>query len=283
MKLRGLSNIAILTEFQKLFFKLTGFYLTFIDTNGEFVTEDRGREKFCLAIASMGMSKECDKSNHEACKKIIKEKKPYVYTCFAGLTEIISPIMIEKDVVGAALAGQVRSPKNRLLLKKKNVGEKKYRLLKRLFDKVPVLSEEKIMAAKDFLFIFINYILKIEAEILHLSEEEVLEPKDKIIQKAMDYLEKNYEKKIVLRDISSYLNISPYYFSHIFKKKTGVSFHKYAVELKLRYALQMLKNPDIPIKEIAYRLGFSDEFHFCKVFKKKYKFTPGYFRKNYFK
>ena len=280
MKLSGINNIYILTKFQKLFFDITGLYMVFVDTEGEFVTASRGSEKFCLNAASAGLGEKCDLCNSAACKKAFRTKKPMIYTCFAGLTEIVSPVIVGGQTVGAALAGQVRIPGSRFKLGNRSNPENKK--LKKLFNSVPVIPLKKIRAVRDFLFTFVNYVIGTEARLLHFSGVKINSPQDSLIKKAMDYIEENHMRKIPLRKISRDLNISPYYFSHLFRRKTGVSFHSYLIDIRLRHSSQMLKDPSMPIKAISRRLGFSDEFHFGKTFKRKYRITPGNFRKNYF-
>lgn len=45
-------------------------------------------------------------------------------------------------------------------------------------------------------------------------------------------------------------------------------------------ALQLLKENNITMKEIAFELGFTDNAHFCKTFKKYYGITPKEYQKN---
>ncbi len=46
-------------------------------------------------------------------------------------------------------------------------------------------------------------------------------------KKAMLYIQENYSRNISLDDVSSQVNISPYYFSKIFKEETGENFIEY--------------------------------------------------------
>lgn len=65
-----------------------------------------------------------------------------------------------------------------------------------------------------------------------------------------------------------------------FKKVTGTTIYQYQLNTKLEMARQMLVNEQqISLKEIAASYGFCDEFHFSKLFKKKYGVSPTQFRK----
>lgn len=50
--------------------------------------------------------------------------------------------------------------------------------------------------------------------------------------------------------------------------------------LRMNSALQLLTDKEQTIKDIAFELGFTDNAHFCKTFKKFYGVTPGEYQRN---
>lgn len=62
--------------------------------------------------------------------------------------------------------------------------------------------------------------------------------------------------------------------SAYFKKKTGESLHHYIIMYKLQLVKYRLKNSDFTVSEIAYQLGFTDESHLTRIFKKYNETTP---------
>lgn len=285
LKLKGIANLEILEKFQNLFFKLTGLYTTFIDTDGNFVTSARGLRQFCLLIAKFGMSQKCRACDIEACKKVAKSKTPLIYQCFAGLTEIISPIMVQKTVLGAVLAGQIRVKEvnERINRKLFSLPEGKLKKLAEAYAKIPVITKEQVEAAAQLLFTLINYIFKIEYDVLVYKELSKYETRSQeIVKNVIDYITTNYSSDISLQDIATKFNVSQFYLSHIFKRETGYSLMSYLTKVRLDNAVKLLKNPTIPIKEVAYSVGYPDEYYFHKVFKKNYRTTPANFRRRYF-
>jgi two-component system, response regulator YesN len=89
-----------------------------------------------------------------------------------------------------------------------------------------------------------------------------------IINRALDYIEKNYMKEISLRSLAAYLNLSKHYVCYLFKKETGDNITLYVNKLRIEKAKQLVTETDCKIKEIYDRLGFSDQQYFCKIFKK---------------
>jgi AraC-like DNA-binding protein len=65
-----------------------------------------------------------------------------------------------------------------------------------------------------------------------------------------------------------------------FKKVFGVSPGSWIRQQRLTRVAQLLSFTDIPIKVIARRFGFSDEFHLSKSFTKFYGVAPGIYRTN---
>ena len=65
-----------------------------------------------------------------------------------------------------------------------------------------------------------------------------------------------------------------------FKAQFGVTIHRYILSFKVEQAISYLKNfPEMQIKEIAYNLGFYDEYHFSKQFKNLTGLSPTEYRK----
>ncbi|MGL5479384.1 MAG: helix-turn-helix domain-containing protein, partial [Clostridium sp.] len=73
-------------------------------------------------------------------------------------------------------------------------------------------------------------------------------------------------------------NLSPSYFSRLFKKETGKTVISYINEEKIEKAKELLKNTYLPIINISLDLGFDDCGYFIRVFKKATGVTPKVFR-----
>ncbi len=67
--------------------------------------------------------------------------------------------------------------------------------------------------------------------------------------------------------------------SSYFKKKMGQSLHHYILLYKIDLVKYRLSNTDFTVSEIAYQLGFTDESHLTRIFKKYNKVTPKKFKK----
>lgn len=121
------------------------------------------------------------------------------------------------------------------------------------------------------------------ASIKYLSQfREIKNVKEKdSIQKSILYMKENLENKISLDDIAQSAGYSISHFGNLFLEKTSYSPIEYYNQLKIQRACSYLQLSDLKIKEIAFRLGYFDPFHFSKAFKKEMDITPKEYRKKY--
>ena len=95
-----------------------------------------------------------------------------------------------------------------------------------------------------------------------------------VIDKAKDYIGAKYNKDISLDDVSREVDISPYYFSKIFKEETGENFIEYVTNIRIGKAKELLQSSELSIKEICVEVGYSDPNYFSRTFKKNVGVTP---------
>lgn len=95
-----------------------------------------------------------------------------------------------------------------------------------------------------------------------------------IIDQAINYINNNYSKDISLTDVSREVNISPYYFSKVFKDETGENFIEYLTNIRIEKAKDLIKNSECSMKEICVMVGYSEPNYFSRSFKKKVGVTP---------
>jgi AraC-like DNA-binding protein len=84
-----------------------------------------------------------------------------------------------------------------------------------------------------------------------------------------------------LKEVSESLHVHPAYLSREFAKYfNDLSFGEYIRKLRIEKAIELLKNPNHTLSQIAYLTGFSDQSHFTRVFKKHTGKSPSSYRKN---
>ncbi len=101
------------------------------------------------------------------------------------------------------------------------------------------------------------------------------------IEKAFEYMNKNYDKQIALADLAKLVNMTEVSFSRFIKKRTGISFIDSLNEIRLGHASRILIDTTNSIAEVSYSCGFNNISNFNRLFKKKKSCTPKEFRENF--
>lgn len=86
-------------------------------------------------------------------------------------------------------------------------------------------------------------------------------------------------KTVKPQEIAQKLNMSYSSFRKIFKEYTGFAPAQYIQEMKIQKAKELLTNSTVPVKEVAYMLGFDNQEYFFTAFKNKTKSTPTKYRR----
>ncbi|WP_299208969.1 AraC family transcriptional regulator [uncultured Dokdonia sp.] len=105
------------------------------------------------------------------------------------------------------------------------------------------------------------------------------------IDQILSYIRQHvYENNLMkVSALASHFNMTNSAISLYFKKKTGESIHHYILMYKLHLIKYRLKNTDFTVSEIAYQLGFTDESHLTRIFKKYNNMTPKKYKSNVLK
>ena len=113
------------------------------------------------------------------------------------------------------------------------------------------------------------------------QESQKEDQSNSAVKKAMLYIQENYSRDISLDDVSSQVNISPYYFSKIFKDETGENFIEYLTRVRIERAKELLVDANISVKEAGIQSGYSDPNYFSRIFKKQMDMTPSEYKARY--
>lgn len=107
------------------------------------------------------------------------------------------------------------------------------------------------------------------------------EKKDKRFSDLLASLKYYVYGEISLAKIADIYGYNPKYLARLFSEKTGRTFTCYVTEKRIDKAKELLVSEYSSVKEIAYRIGYNDEYYFMRVFKKQTGMTPGEYRKTF--
>ncbi|MDF2963556.1 MAG: DNA-binding response regulator [Paenibacillus sp.] len=110
-----------------------------------------------------------------------------------------------------------------------------------------------------------------------VAEEETAggrEMIDRLKRKAM----MEYQQDLSLSRIAKDANYNLSYMSRLFKSETGTSYLKYLTDIRMQKARQLLRETSLSIGQVAKEVGFRDDKHFIKTFKREVGMTPSEYR-----
>jgi AraC family transcriptional regulator len=98
--------------------------------------------------------------------------------------------------------------------------------------------------------------------------------------RAVEYIQDQLGKELTVSRIAEEVSLSPFYFARQFKETTGKSPHQFVVEARVAKAKQLLETRNITISEAAYEVGFVDQSHLTRHFKRVFGLPPKVFLRN---
>ena len=98
------------------------------------------------------------------------------------------------------------------------------------------------------------------------------------IKRIQDYLRAHMDENPTTTDLAHAAQISPSHLIRLFGEATGLTPRRYLFELRIERAKELLSTTQMPISEIALEVGFFDQSHLNRVFKRIHGVTPGLYR-----
>ncbi|MEF2145410.1 MAG: AraC family transcriptional regulator [Desulfovibrionaceae bacterium] len=98
------------------------------------------------------------------------------------------------------------------------------------------------------------------------------------VRTARLFLERRMDEDVSLEELASATNLSPFHLARVFCRSMGLPPHAYLTQMRINRARQLLSGPQ-PLADIAVSVGFADQSHLNRHFKRIVGVTPGRYRK----
>lgn len=99
------------------------------------------------------------------------------------------------------------------------------------------------------------------------------------LNEIVEYINLEFLHKICLDDLAKQIGISRFRLSHFIKEYIGISFRDYISNMRLEYALRLLKDSDLCVMDVTKLAGFSDIKYLNKLLKERFHLTALKYRK----
>lgn len=108
--------------------------------------------------------------------------------------------------------------------------------------------------------------------------EKIYDKYRSMVETAIQYIDGHYEDPLTLDEICRISMVSKTYFCYLFKMLTGQTFVEYLTNLRISKAMELLRNTDRSVIDIAQSVGFRDSTHFSRTFKHLKGISPRQYR-----
>jgi AraC family transcriptional regulator len=95
------------------------------------------------------------------------------------------------------------------------------------------------------------------------------------------FIEENLHSNIDTKDLSAVAQRSPAHFSRSFKRVFGEPPHAYVIKRRLERACHLMVTTSETLSQIALRVGFSDQSHLCRLFRRAFGQSPSIWRREH--
>jgi len=95
-----------------------------------------------------------------------------------------------------------------------------------------------------------------------------------IIRKIQAYIDEHYADNLTLVSLAEAFYLNPSYLSQLFMKKTNTTFLQHLTDVRIRKAVELLRNTDLKVYEISSKVGYKDAKYFSKIFEKNIGAKP---------
>jgi AraC family transcriptional regulator len=101
------------------------------------------------------------------------------------------------------------------------------------------------------------------------------------LKRVLDYIADNLKTNVSLSELAAIADMSPHYFSELFKQSTGRSPHSYVLLQRIERAKQHLRDPRRTVIDVGLEVGFQNPSHFARMFRKVEGIAPSRFKADY--
>jgi AraC family transcriptional regulator len=91
----------------------------------------------------------------------------------------------------------------------------------------------------------------------------------------VDYIQNHLDRDLGLKELAFLLHMSPHYFCQLFKQSMGMTPHQYVIQTRVYRAKELLLTEKYSIAQVSLMVGFANQSHLNRHFKKLLGVTPG--------
>ncbi|HEY5914701.1 MAG TPA: helix-turn-helix domain-containing protein [Verrucomicrobiae bacterium] len=280
----ALKRSAFFREVRRAFCGATGLSLELVRVGAlaERTVSPRRPMGFCALLAtSSGPCDACLEVQRELHHRLVRKLAPRQVRCFAGLTELAVPVIINGKQAATLVSGRVFQQKparrqfRRLVRQLHQWGMRgNLRALERAYFKMPVVPFMRFQGSVRLLTILARELGE-RASRLVLSKV----PGDPApVARAKAFLLAHAADGVTLKQAADQAHLSRHHFCRVFKHSTGITLTDFLARVRVEMVKNLLGNRELRITEAADRAGFQSISQFNRIFRRCTGTSPSGFR-----
>jgi AraC-like DNA-binding protein len=99
------------------------------------------------------------------------------------------------------------------------------------------------------------------------------------IERAKAFVLEQFATDFSLFELARQACVSPFHFSRIFQQGTGLTPHRYVLQVRLAHSRMLLEETGLPVTDVAFQSGFCNPDYFATAFKRYFGVSPGQYRR----
>ncbi len=250
------------------FFEATGINLLILDQEFKplkYIKNSANR--YCSKILGTQAGKNaCTKSDRTLLEQCKASKSVQTHICHAGLLDIALPILYKEQIAGYIILGQIKTSSDFSEIKKRLANLPiDADSLNEDYESLVNIEEKRISAIINIAVMLSKYI--IFEKLINLNN-------NKVIDKAIAYIDENIEKKLNAYTVAKEIYISKSTLYQAFHTHFHCTVGEYIYKVKIERAQALFEETDLSVSEVSDRLCFSDVSYFSRIFKKVVGTSP---------
>jgi len=95
------------------------------------------------------------------------------------------------------------------------------------------------------------------------------------VKRVLELIDARLDQPLSLEQMAQTAGLSPFHFARQFKRSIGASPHRFLLARRLERARLLLEKPGAQLGEVSQQVGFADQSHFTRWFRRQFGVTPG--------
>ena len=265
-------NTIKLRHLLKDFYQITHIRITVFDEKRtENVSYPDQIAPFCQIVRSTETGRiACASCDRNACNRAATQRDTQIYRCHAGLTEAVTPLIVQDMLVGYLLFGHVFSYPD-IATGWQNISSCTRKLpveQKQLYDAVmhqPLIDHEFVSSA--------THIMSAVALYLVMERMAMLQA-DQLAVRLDRYISEHYREDFTAQELCAQFQIGKTRLYQLSQQLYGCGIAEHIRKLRITYAKEMLSAKKYTLAEIAAQCGYHDYNYFISVFTRETGISP---------